>query len=79
LVVKFAGEAARFIEQLEAALNSGQPGKISAATANASRSVAKLKSAYALVPERSERLLAGMRGVVANWSVYAARYTPNHE
>jgi hypothetical protein len=75
LVVKFAGEAARFIEQLEAALNSGQPGKISAATANASRSVAKLKSAYALVPERSERLSAGMRGVVANWSVYAARYT----
>ena len=79
LVVQSASEAALAIGDLDTAVKKKDGRKVSEATRNTSRSISKLQSTYALVPEKSERTTAALRAVNANWTAYSSRYALDAE
>lgn len=74
LVVATTRQAALEVENLERAIQSKDAKGVSRATRDLSKSMGKLQTTYALIPEKSPRADAGMRTASANWSAYRTRY-----
>jgi len=74
LVVATTRQAALGVENLDRAIQSKDAKGVSRATMDLSKSMGKLQTTYALIPEKSPRADVGMRTASANWSAYRTRY-----
>lgn len=74
LIVGTTRQTALDVENLEQAIQSKDAMRVSRATKDLSKSMGKLQTTYALIPEKSARADAGMRTASANWSAYCTRY-----
>ncbi len=74
LVVATTRQAALELENLEQAIQAKDAKGVSRATRDLSKSMGKLQTTYALIPEKSARADMGMRTASANWSAYRTRY-----
>jgi hypothetical protein len=74
LVVAATRQAALDIEGLEKSIQSKDPKRVSEATKVLSKSIGKLQTTYAIIPEKTPRVDTGMRTLSSNWSAYCSRY-----
>ena len=74
LIVGTTRQAALDVQSLEQAIQSKDAKRVARATKDLSKSMGKLQTTYALIPEKSARADAGMRTASANWSAYRTRY-----
>ncbi len=74
LVLASTKETATALNDLDGAIKSKDTKKISGSSKNATRSIGKLQTNYALAATKPKRAETGMKTLNNNWNAYAARY-----
>jgi hypothetical protein len=74
LVIASTKETAMALNELDGAIKSKDTKKISGSSKNATRSIGKLQTNYALAATKPKRAETGMKTLTNNWNAYAARY-----
>ncbi len=74
LVLASTKETATALNELDGAIKSKDTKKISGSSKNATRSIGKLQTNYALAATKPKRAETGMKTLNSNWNAYAARY-----
>lgn len=74
LMLNGARDTAVRLGELEAALNTRNPQKISLATSKMSESVGRLQGIHRMTAARNPAVVEGVRALCANWATYTARY-----